>query len=60
MREARTAVGHELRAQYLPTLAQPLPSGIKLLVAQLVALESARRQSAETPVEALLPAHAPR
>jgi hypothetical protein len=59
IRAARTAIGHQLHAHYLPALAQPLPSRIRLMVARLAALESARRRSTEMPTEALEPTHAP-
>jgi hypothetical protein len=38
-----TAIGRQLDANYLPTLTKPLPSELKDLIAQLVALESGKR-----------------
>ena len=38
-----TAIGRQLDANYLPTLTKPLPSELKELIAQLVALESGKR-----------------
>ena len=37
-----TAIGRELSVVYLPTVREPLPSELKDLVAQLVALEVRR------------------
>ena len=37
-----TAIGRELSVAYLPTVREPLPSELKDLVAQLVALEVRR------------------
>jgi hypothetical protein len=54
-----TAIGRRLHADYLPTLAQPLPSELKDLVAQLVALEFGKRGSTQRPVEVLQSAIAP-
>jgi hypothetical protein len=34
-----TAIGRQLKAGYRPTLAKPLPSKLKKLLARLVALE---------------------
>jgi hypothetical protein len=48
-----TAIGRQLRADYLPTVTKPLPSELKDLVAQLVALESGKRRSTERSAEDL-------
>ena len=53
MRASLTAIGRQLQADYLPTLSKPLPGELEELVAQLVALESGKRGSAERPVEVL-------
>ena len=44
-KQALTAIGRQLSVAYLPTLQEPLPSVLKDLVAQLVALETRRRGS---------------
>jgi hypothetical protein len=54
-----TAIGRRLDADYLPTMAKPLPGELKHLVAQLVALEAGKRGSAERPDEVLQSAIAP-
>jgi hypothetical protein len=59
MHASLTAIGRRLHADYLPTLAQPLPSELKDLVAQLVALEFGKRGSTQRPVEVLQSAIAP-
>jgi hypothetical protein len=41
------AIGRGLHADYLPTLEKPLPSELKDLVAQLVAVEIGKRGSTE-------------
>jgi hypothetical protein len=46
-----TAIGRRLHGDYLPTLVKPLPSKIKGLVAQLIALELGRRESTGRSVE---------
>jgi hypothetical protein len=56
MHASLTAIGRRLHADYLPTLAQPLPSELKDLVAQLVALEFGKRGSTQRAVEVLQPA----
>jgi hypothetical protein len=48
-----TEIGRRLHADYLSTLAKPLPSEIKDLVAQLVALEIGKHGSTERSVEVL-------
>jgi hypothetical protein len=45
MHATLTAIGCQLHAEYLPTLARPLPRKLKGLIAQLVALESEGRPS---------------
>jgi hypothetical protein len=47
------AIGRQLDADYLPTVAKPLPSELKHLVAQLVALEAGKRGSTERSAELL-------
>jgi hypothetical protein len=59
MHASLTAIGRRLHADYLPTLAKPLPSELKDLVAQLVALEFGKRGSTQRPVEVLQSAIAP-
>jgi hypothetical protein len=51
MHATLTAIGCQLHAEYLPTLARPLPRKLKGLIAQLVALE--KRGSTERSVEVL-------
>ena len=53
MHASLTAIGRQLYADYLPTVAKPLPSEIKHLVAQLVALEAGKRGSTERSSEVL-------
>jgi hypothetical protein len=43
MQASLTAIGRQLHDDYLPTLAKPLPSELKDLVARLVALEINKR-----------------
>jgi hypothetical protein len=50
MREPVFAIGRGLQAEYLPAVRQPLPSELKDLLAQLVALEAGGRTSAEPDV----------
>jgi hypothetical protein len=59
MHASLTAIGRQLNADYLPTLAKPVPSELKHLVAQLVALEAGKRGSTERSVELLQSATAP-
>jgi hypothetical protein len=59
MHASLTAIGRRLHADYLPTLAQPLPGELKDLVAQLVALEFGKRGSTQRSVEVLQSAIAP-
>ena len=56
MQASLAAIGRQLDANYLPTVADPLPSELKHLVAQLVALEAGKRGSTERSVEILQPA----
>jgi hypothetical protein len=53
MHASLTAIGRHLHADYLPMLAQPLPSDLKDLVAQVAALEIGKRRSTERSVEVL-------
>ena len=41
------AIGRQLRANHLSTLNETLPNELKIIVAQLVALEAGYRASAE-------------
>ena len=50
MREPLFAIGRGLQAEYLPAVRQPLPSELEDLLAQLVALQAARRAAAEPEV----------
>ena len=52
MHAAMTAIGRQLDADHLPTLAEPLPDELKDLVAQLVALEGGKRGSTRRSIEA--------
>jgi hypothetical protein len=45
------AIGRQLDANYSPAVAKPLPSELKHLVAQLVALEAGKRGSTERSVQ---------
>jgi hypothetical protein len=47
MRASLSAIGRQLHASYMPTLARPLPSELQDLVVQLVALERGKRGSTE-------------
>jgi hypothetical protein len=58
MHASLTAIGRQLHADYLPTVAKPLPSELKHLVAQLVALEAGKRGSTERSVDVLRSASA--
>ena len=51
-----TAIARQLQDDYLPTVRKPLPSELKDLLAQLVALDAGRRKSTGRLVEALQPA----
>jgi hypothetical protein len=53
MHASLTAIGRQLQADYLPTAAKQVPSELKHLVAQLVALEAGKRGSTERAVELL-------
>jgi len=46
-----TAIGGQLRAYHLPTVVEPLPGELKELVAQLVAVEFRKQESAERSIE---------
>jgi hypothetical protein len=43
MQASLTAIGRQLHKNYQPSLAKPLPTGLKDLVARLVALEINKR-----------------
>ena len=45
MQASLTAIGRQLNEDYQPTLAKPLPTELKDLVARLVALEINKRGS---------------
>ena len=53
MQASLTAIGRQLHDGYLPTLAQPLPSDLKHLVARLVALEINKRGSSKRAIAVL-------
>ena len=53
MQASLTAIGRQLHDGYLPTLAQPLPSDLKDLVARLVALEINKRGSSKRAIAVL-------
>jgi hypothetical protein len=53
MRASLTAIGRQLHADYLPSLAEPLPNELEGLVARLVALEIGKRGTTERSVEVL-------
>ena len=53
MQASLAAIGRQLDADYLPTVAKPLPSELKHLVAQLVALEAGKRGLTERSAEIL-------
>ena len=42
-KDTLAAIGRELSVAYLPIVAEPLPSELKNLVVQLVAVEAGRR-----------------
>jgi hypothetical protein len=42
MHASLTAIGRQLKAGYRPTLAKPLPSKLKKMLARLVALEAGK------------------
>ena len=50
-----TAIARQLQDDYLPTARKPLPSELKDLLAQLVALDAGRRRSTGRLVETLQP-----
>ena len=47
MRASLSAIGRQLHAGYMPTLAKSLPSELQDLVVQLVALEGGKREPNE-------------
>jgi hypothetical protein len=51
IRDSLTAIARQLQAQYSPTVTDPLPSELKDLVVQLVALENTERRSIERSAE---------
>jgi len=53
MQASLTAIGRQLHDDYLPTLAKPLPSDLKDLVARLVALEINKRGSSKRAIAVL-------
>jgi hypothetical protein len=59
MQASLTAIGRQLHDDYLPTLADPLPSDLKDLVAVLVAREINKRGSSRRAIAVLQsgPAH---
>jgi hypothetical protein len=48
MPAACTAIGHQLHADYLPILAEPLPAKLKRLIAQFAATE--RSEVLQSPI----------
>jgi hypothetical protein len=53
MHELCSAIGNRLHADYMPTLAEPLPRELKDLIAQLVAFEIRNQGSSARPIEVL-------
>jgi hypothetical protein len=53
MNDTLNAIGRQLSVAYLPTVREPLPRGLKNLVAQLVALEMRKRGASARSAEAL-------
>jgi hypothetical protein len=53
MQASLTAIGRQLQDHYLPTLAEPLPSDLKDLVARLVALEINKRGTSKRAIAVL-------
>ena len=53
MQASLTAIGRQLHDEYLPTLAKPLPSDLKDLVARLVALEINKRGTSKRAIAVL-------
>ena len=56
MHASLTAIGRQLHHDFLQAAREPLPSELKDLVAQLVALEAGMRGSTERSIEVLQPA----
>jgi hypothetical protein len=54
-----TAIDRDLHADHLPTSTEHVPSELQDLIAQLVALEAARRESNASSVEVLQASLAP-
>ena len=59
MQASLTAIGSELQAGYVPSLATPLPAGVKDLVARLVALEINKRGTSKRAIAVLQSVPAP-
>ena len=53
MQASLTAIGRQLSEDYQPTLAKPLPTELKDLVARLVALEINKRGSSRRAIAVL-------
>ena len=53
MQASLTAIGRQLNEDYQPTLAKPLPTELKDLVARLVALEINKRGSSRRAIAVL-------
>jgi hypothetical protein len=56
MQASLIAIGRHLHDDFLPAVREPLPSELKDLVAELVALEAGMRGSTERSIEVLQPA----
>jgi hypothetical protein len=56
MHASLTAIGRQLHDDFSQAAREPLPSELKDLVAQLVALEAGMRGSTERSIEVLWPA----
>ena len=59
MQASLTAIGRELQAGYVPSLATPLPADLKDLVARLVALEINKRGTSKRAIAVLQSVPAP-
>ena len=59
MQASLTAIGRQLNEGYQPTLAKPLPTELKDLVARLVALEINKRGSSRRAIAVLQARAAP-
>jgi len=53
MQASLTAIGCQLQADHLPTLAKPLPRELRGLIAQLVAFEIGKRGATNWSLEVL-------